>query len=241
MRGRAVVLALVAALLGTPAPAGAQDWTWPLPGRPVVDRGFEPPTTAYGAGHRGVDLRGATGQPVLAAGAGRVAYAGLLAGRGVVTVVHAGGLRTTYEPVTAGVRVGQAVGVGQPLGLLAPGHCRDGGACLHWGLLRGAVYLDPLALVGTGPVRLLPLDDPSAAPPAMVAAPTTAKGPVPGRPQPRLLLRAADRGLGVLAVLLLALGLSMIVRRPPPRQGPASGALPVPVDLATERTRRRAG
>ena len=30
-------------------------------------------------------------------------------------------------------------------------------ACLHWGWLRGETYLDPLRLVGGGPVRLLPL------------------------------------------------------------------------------------
>jgi len=30
-------------------------------------------------------------------------------------------------------------------------------ACLHWGLLQGDVYLDPLALLGLGRVRLLPL------------------------------------------------------------------------------------
>ena len=42
----------------------------------------------------------APGAPVRAAGAGRVSYAGLLAGRGVLVVVH-GALRTTYEPVTA--------------------------------------------------------------------------------------------------------------------------------------------
>ena len=39
-------------------------------------------------------------------------------------------------------------------------------ACLHWGLIEGdgdaRTYLDPLSLVGGGPVRLLPLwrDDP---------------------------------------------------------------------------------
>jgi hypothetical protein len=29
-------------------------------------------------------------------------------------------------------------------------------ACLHWGLVRGETYLDPLTLVGRGPVRLVP-------------------------------------------------------------------------------------
>jgi hypothetical protein len=33
--------------------------------------------------------------------------------------------------------------------------------CLHWGLLRGATYLNPLTLVGAGPIRLLPASGPS--------------------------------------------------------------------------------
>ena len=92
------------------------------------------------------------------AGAGTVVYAGVIAGRGVVSVAHAGGLRTTYEPVTATVAVGDAVAAGGELGRLASGHpgCAEP-ACLHWGLRRGEVYLDPLALLGLGRVRLLPL------------------------------------------------------------------------------------
>jgi murein DD-endopeptidase MepM/ murein hydrolase activator NlpD len=82
-----------------------------------------------------------------------------VAGRGVVSIVHPGGLRTTYEPVTASVGVGDQVARGDPIGMLVVGHpgC-PAAACLHWGLRRGTVYLDPLALLGLGRVRLLPLD-----------------------------------------------------------------------------------
>lgn len=133
-------------------------WRWPLPGRPRVTRGFQPPQTAYGPGHRGVDLAGTIGQPVRAAGPGVVGFAGQFAGRGVVTVHHPGGLETTYEPVSAIVRSGAQVGPGDPLGRLEPGHpgCPVA-ACLHWGLRRGPVYLDPLSLVRAVRVRLLPL------------------------------------------------------------------------------------
>jgi hypothetical protein len=81
----------------------------------------------------------------------------MLAGRGVVVVDH-GDTRTTYEPVTADVRVGNVVAAGGPIGSLqlAGSHCFPR-ACLHWGWLRGETYLDPLDLVGGGPVRLLPL------------------------------------------------------------------------------------
>lgn len=132
---------------------------WPLRPEPEVVERFDPPDTPYGAGHRGVDLLGRVGQVVHAALAGTVTYAGMLAGRGVVVVDH-GATRTTYEPVTASVGVGTPVGAGAPIGTLDLGssHCFPR-ACLHWGWIRNAddTYLDPLLLVGMGPVRLLPL------------------------------------------------------------------------------------
>lgn len=134
---------------------------WPLSPTPdVVDR-FDPPDDPWGSGHRGVDLAGRAGQLVRTALPGRVAYVGRIAGRGVVTVAHrgaAGGTRTTYEPVAATVPVGDRVAPGDVLGRLqlVGSHCFPA-ACLHWGWLRGTTYLDPLRLVGGGPVRLLPL------------------------------------------------------------------------------------
>lgn len=152
-----------AAVTAGASPPGA--WVWPLAGPPVVARPFQPPVHAWSAGHRGVDLAGPPDAAVLAAGAGVVSFAGDIAGVGVVAIRHANGLRTTYEPVTARVAVGDSVSAGQPVGTLRPGHgdCGPARWCLHWGLLRGSVYLDPLTLVRRGPVRLLPLDEPAAA------------------------------------------------------------------------------
>jgi murein DD-endopeptidase MepM/ murein hydrolase activator NlpD len=152
LRRLLLVLPVVAlALLGTPSATAAPAttlWTWPLAGVPAVTRSFTPPPTPYAAGHRGVDLAGVPGQPVLAAGAGVVAFAGTVAGRPVVSVDHPGGLRTTYEPVVPAVAAGQAVGPGTTLGELAAGHAGcPAGACLHWGLRRGAVHLDPVRLL----------------------------------------------------------------------------------------------
>jgi murein DD-endopeptidase MepM/ murein hydrolase activator NlpD len=96
--------------------------------------------------------------PVRAAGDGVVVFAGMVAGRPVVSVDHAGGLRTTYEPVDAVVGAGQPVARGAVLGTLAGGHAGcPVAACLHWGLRRGEVYLDPLSLLGAPEVRLLPM------------------------------------------------------------------------------------
>ena len=167
---RALAPALVLVLLAVP-PGTAEDdpvGTWPLRPEPEVVARFDPPASPYGPGHRGVDLLGDAGQPVRAALAGTVTYAGPLAGRGVVVVSH-GATRTTYEPVAARVSVGDAVARGGVIGTLQPfaSHCAPR-SCLHWGWLRGETYLDPLRLVGAGPVRLLPLwrDHPSTRAPA---------------------------------------------------------------------------
>ena len=268
-----LLIGLGLGLVGLPQPAGAAPpapaWIWPLAGPPAVVRGFDPPVTAYGVGHRGVDLRGAAGAPVRAAGPGRVSYAGLLAGRGVVVVVH-GPLRTTYEPITAQVQVGQAVVAGQLLGRLGLGHCAP--ACLHWGLLRGSTYLDPLLLLGPTRVRLLAV--PGGADLAAgsgrgvggVGAGTALERPTIRLPstatpatEPRLGLRGQDRSLGAAAAVALLAGLALLIRRPGPKppsapvpaaaRGVAAAPAPAvlepawagPVDLGTERARRRPG
>jgi len=88
-------------------------------------------------------------------------FAGSVAGKPVVSVDHPGGLRSTYEPVTASVAAGTRVRRGTVLGSLASGHEGCSSACLHWGIRRGREYLDPTALVRTRPIRLKPVDGPS--------------------------------------------------------------------------------
>ncbi|MFE5396845.1 murein hydrolase activator EnvC family protein [Streptomyces sp. NPDC056568] len=163
-RTAAVVTAGAAGALPDPSvPAVAH--VWPVGGRPPVLRGWEAPATPYGPGHRGVDLATAAGAPVRSVATGRVWFAGRVAGRGVVSVELTGTgdppLRTTYEPVEASVARGDEIAAGEVLGTVeATGsHCAR---CLHWGLLRGEVYLDPLSLLPPwlldgGPSRLLPV------------------------------------------------------------------------------------
>ena len=112
---RRLVLVPVLLVLAAPPAAAETDpvGVWPLRPEPAVVHGFDPPATPFGPGHRGVDLLGGPGQAVHAALAGTVTYAGMLAGRGVVVVAH-GATRTTYEPVTASVAVGQPVASGRP-------------------------------------------------------------------------------------------------------------------------------
>ncbi len=140
------------------APALGSPFVLPLDGTAVVLMPFRPPLSRYGPGHRGVDLAGAVGGRVLAAGAGIVVFAGSLAGRGVVSVDHAIGIRTTYEPVTATVKAGDRVVSGQLIGTLQAGHrsCVPAG-CLHWGARApNGSYLDPMGLLHGLKVRLLP-------------------------------------------------------------------------------------
>lgn len=146
---------------GIPAPGAG--YAWPLSPAPAVLQPFGAPTNPYGPGRRGVDLGGVAGQPVLAARAGTVVFAGVVAGQGVVALDHDDGLRTTYEPLTPTVTAGQVVAAGAVLGLLGAGRRGCTRVCLHWGVRRDRLtYLDPLVLLRPWRVRLLPWTDASA-------------------------------------------------------------------------------
>ena len=178
---RATLLAGAALLVHVTAlPASGDDaerWVWPLQPQPEVVRSFEPPVGPYAAGHRGVDLAGTVEAPVRAVADGVIRFAGMVAGKGVVVVDH-GAERSTYQPISASVRRGDTVEAGDVIGRLQLGgsHCWPD-ACLHLGRVAGEVYLDPLALLGGGPVRLLPLDGPL--PPPVPRGPPTRQARTP--------------------------------------------------------------
>jgi murein DD-endopeptidase MepM/ murein hydrolase activator NlpD len=162
--GRVLLSLLLVALMAVspaeavrpPSPAPAAGFSWPLaPPHPVL-REFSPPTIPWGPGHRGVDIGGVAGDPVFAVADGVVVFAGHLVDRSLVSIDHAGGLRSTYEPVSPAVARGAAVRRGQVIGSLVAGHpgCVT---CLHWGIRRGSEYLNPLVLVTRWRIRLLPV------------------------------------------------------------------------------------
>lgn len=157
---RGVVVAVISCCAAVGTASADARFDWPLAPRPHVERVFDKPAENWLPGHRGVDLGGSAGQPVLAAGEGIVAFAGVVAGKPTVSIDHFGGLRTTYEPVVTDVHAGERVAAGAVIGTLESGH--EGcvvAACLHWGVRRGREYLDPLGLVRTQPLRLKPLRD----------------------------------------------------------------------------------
>ncbi len=157
------VLLTAVVLSATPAVA-KESWTWPV-GRAGLGRTFEPPASEFGPGHRGIDIAARAGTPVRAVAPGTVTFVGRVGRVDVVTVDH-GTQRSTYQPVQAGVRQGDAVGRGQVLGTLASGPSHCAGSCLHLGRVRSDdTYDDPLGLLGGGRFRLISPDGPPPAPP----------------------------------------------------------------------------
>jgi murein DD-endopeptidase MepM/ murein hydrolase activator NlpD len=156
----ALVVVLPSAIGGTGTPPQGLPTVvhsqWRAPVEPaVVWRAFDQPPAEWLAGHRGVDFEVPPGTEVRSAAPGTVSFAGRVSDRSVVVVDH-GQLRTSYEPVTPAVRVGQPVARGETLGRRdTGGHCAD--RCLHWGARTADHYLDPMLLVtGYRPVLKTP-------------------------------------------------------------------------------------
>jgi murein DD-endopeptidase MepM/ murein hydrolase activator NlpD len=117
------------------------------PYRPPVDAlvtdPFRPPTTRFGPGNRGLEYA-TSGETVGAIGAGVVVFAGQVAGRLVVSIVHPDGLRSSLTGLrTIAVAVGDVVEAGQTVGTAGP--------ALHLGVRSGGRYLDPASLFGAAP------------------------------------------------------------------------------------------
>jgi hypothetical protein len=129
------------------------------------------------------------------------------------------------------VRAGEPVAAGMTIGHLevSTGHCGVR-SCLHWGLLRGRIYLDPLAPLGplAGRVRLLPLTGEGLVTPAgastrgdhVLATEATAAavaggagGGPPGNGSTGLVLGLAAAAGGGLAAAGAAVGRSRVRRR----------------------------
>ncbi|WKD61475.1 putative peptidase [Corynebacterium ciconiae DSM 44920] len=156
MRRILVVFFVVALqLLGSPLAVAYVD---PATGRPhasQVIRAFDKPAQNWLPGHRGVDLAAEVGAPVLAAEDGVVAFAGTVARTPTVSIDHADGVRTTYQPVHYSVQRGDNVRAGDIIGRLAAPTTRYPG--LQWGARRDGEYINPLSLLSRPTIRLKPL------------------------------------------------------------------------------------
>ena len=117
---------------------------------------FKAPPEPWLSGHRGVDLEATPGTPIRASMSGTIAFAGQVGGRPVVSIQHADGIRTTYDPVISRRSRGDVVGRGDIIGVLANENEATHGPGLGWGAKIGESYIDPLTLLGRSEVRLKP-------------------------------------------------------------------------------------
>lgn len=140
---------------GLPAAGAAPSWHWPIGPGHALTRPFIAPATAFGAGHRGIDLAAPPGTTVLAPADGVVHFAGTVVDRPVLSIRHADGLVSSFEPVATWLSQGAVVARGSAIGRTTTGHCRS--PCLHFGVRRYGEYLSPLVFLGgIGPSVLLP-------------------------------------------------------------------------------------
>lgn len=165
MRSLAAALALAVAL-GFAATVGATtvplgigatpvergDWHWPVAPPRSIARPFIAPTTEYGPGHRGIDVR-ATDPVLFAPAGGIVHFAGVVVSRPVLSIRHGSSVISSFEPVVALVAAGEAVSRGQPIGTIIAGHCAT--PCVHVGVRVDGEYVSPLAWFGGIPRSIL--------------------------------------------------------------------------------------
>ncbi len=133
---RILATALVAAAL----------WSWPVAAPHPIARPFVAPETPYAAGHRGLDVRASAGAEVRAPADGVVHFAGFVVDRPVISLRHAGGVLSSFEPVEPLVATGDRVARGEVIGILLPGHCAT--PCLHLGARVDGGYVNPLLFLG---------------------------------------------------------------------------------------------
>ncbi|HEU0025357.1 MAG TPA: peptidoglycan DD-metalloendopeptidase family protein [Thermoleophilaceae bacterium] len=182
-----VTLAAVLGLAAVPPPAfGA--WVWPLRGEVLTSyrNGDDP----YAAGqHRGIDIAGSTGAPVVAAVPGLVRFAGTAGSSGLTVSLRSadGRFDVSYLHLSAiGVRRGDSVAAGAPIGAVGTTGVRSvERPHLHFGVrMAGSrhAYVDPLALLPPPGSTA-----PQAPPPAPVPV------PVPVAPGPAAIPEPAAR------------------------------------------------
>jgi hypothetical protein len=227
--------ALLVALLAVAAPAQAA-WTWPLQGELIT--GYLNGDDPYAAGqHRGIDIAGALGAPVVAAAGGEVRFAGVAGSSGLTVSVRTDdGFDTSYLHLGAAhVRAGERVSAGQRLGAVGTSGVRSAAAPhLHFGVREAGsrhAYRDPLAFLPPPPApaprapATAPLPEPVPATPVVAPEPVRVPSPirrrVPGAR--RIPVRRPGR-----APRRAPVPRQLPVRRPAPQPSPVPLAAPEP-------------
>ena len=220
MARRLLATAALAALASlVPASPALGAWTWPLRGEVITPylNGDDP----YAAGqHRGVDIAGPVGAPVVSAAPGLVRFAGTAGSSGLTVSVRTddGRLDLSYLHLSAlAVNAGERIAVGARIGAVGTTGRRSAVAPhLHFGVRDAGSahgYHDPLAFLPPpgSPAPPAPRPVPVRVPVAVRPAP----GPrVPGPVPAVRLRRPEDAG------------------RPEPLRSPRLGPVPAPTPLA---------
>jgi murein DD-endopeptidase MepM/ murein hydrolase activator NlpD len=151
---RAADLGQSVMVAGAPAygsTAPAPSWVMPIAVPALLVHQFRSPNSDYSSGHRGVDYAVTDGQDLMSPSAGNLVFTGMVADKPVVSILHSGGFRTTFEPACSTLPRGTTVLAGQRFGsVCAKGyqsHCKPS-LCLHFAMKLGEQYLSPLALIG---------------------------------------------------------------------------------------------
>lgn len=123
-----------------------------------ISKPFDPPSVRWATGHRGVDITAETGAVLIAPDDGVISFNGTVAGKDVISIKHADGLTSTFEPAHSDLETGAPVFRGKPFGVAdgSSDHCLD--FCVHWGVMDAYDdYLDPSTLILPRTIALKPV------------------------------------------------------------------------------------
>ncbi|NEG96797.1 peptidoglycan DD-metalloendopeptidase family protein [Bifidobacterium sp. SMB2] len=125
---------------------------------PSLTRIFDNPAQPWLPGHRGVDIAAGTGARLVSPADGHIVFSGKVAAKDVVSIRHANGYTTTYEPSVSSLPRGTALRQGQEFGMVKGHSDHCDATCLHWGLKTGAQsYRDPVHEIHKRRIALKPL------------------------------------------------------------------------------------
>ncbi|MBO0981459.1 M23 family metallopeptidase [Microbacterium sp. SD291] len=129
-------------------------WEWPFAGARDVAVPYRAPAHEYGAGHRGVDVVASPDRSVRAPADGVVAFRGTVVDRPLLTIEHAGGYVSTFEPLSSTLSPGDVVSAGDVIGTVdAGGHAPSG--TMHLGVRLDGDYINPMLMFGDVPRAIL--------------------------------------------------------------------------------------
>jgi murein DD-endopeptidase MepM/ murein hydrolase activator NlpD len=148
-----VIGALVGVVSPAPAVIPTPHWKWPIAIPHAIVRPFLAPSTAYSAGHRGIDISAGSSSDVHAPADGVIHFVGYVVDRPVISIDQGNGVISSFEPASSTLRAGDRVTSGQVIAQVLPGHCSS--PCLHFGVRIDGAYVSPLLFLGRIPHSVL--------------------------------------------------------------------------------------